>query len=37
MPENVWMEYAYWKDGARDELEKFMKYPLRFQWVVKAI
>jgi hypothetical protein len=37
MPANVWMEYEYWKDGARDEPEKFRKYPPRFQRVVKAI
>jgi arylsulfatase A-like enzyme len=37
MPENIWMEYEYWKDGARDEPEKFRMYPPRFQRVVKAI
>jgi hypothetical protein len=37
MPENVWMEHEYWKDGARDEPERFRKYPPRFQRVVKAI
>lgn len=35
MPENAWMEYDYWKPGARDEPEKFMKKPPRFQRVVK--
>lgn len=35
MPENAWMEYDYWKDGARDEPEKFMRRPARFQRVVK--
>ncbi|RDW65378.1 alkaline phosphatase-like protein [Coleophoma crateriformis] len=37
MPENVWMEYEYWKDGARDEPEKFQRHPPRFQRTVKAI
>lgn len=35
MPENAWMEYDYWKKGARDEPEKFMRKPPRFQRVVK--
>jgi arylsulfatase A-like enzyme len=30
MPENAWMEYDYWKLGARDDPEKFMKNPPRF-------
>lgn len=29
IPEDVWMEYGYWKDGARDEPEKFMRNPPR--------
>ena len=37
MPENAWMEYEYWKDGARDEPEKFFKNPPRFQRVVKPL
>ncbi|TVY47843.1 Arylsulfatase [Lachnellula occidentalis] len=37
MPENAWIEYEYWKDGARDEPEKFTKEIPRFQRVVKAI
>ncbi|THW89708.1 alkaline phosphatase-like protein [Aureobasidium pullulans] len=37
MPENAWMEYEYWKDGARDEPEKFFKQPPRFQRTVKPI
>lgn len=37
MPENVWMEYDYWKPGARDDPEKFMRKPPRFQRIVKAI
>jgi arylsulfatase A-like enzyme len=37
MPEDVWMEYEYWKEGARDEPEKFRRNPPRFQRVVKAI
>ncbi|RMJ24779.1 Arylsulfatase [Aspergillus sp. HF37] len=35
MPENAWMEYDYWKKGARETPEKFMKTPQRFQRVVK--
>lgn len=35
MPENAWMEYDYWKEGAREEPEKFMRKPARFQRVVK--
>ena len=35
MPENAWMEYDYWKEGARDEPEKFMRKPARFHRVVK--
>lgn len=35
MPENAWMEYDYWKKGARDEPEKFTRKPARFQRVVK--
>lgn len=35
MPENAWMEYDYWKKGARDEPEKFMRKPERFQRVVR--
>ena len=35
MPENAWMEYDYWKKGARDEPEKFMRKPARFQKVVR--
>ncbi|GFG04583.1 arylsulfatase [Aspergillus udagawae] len=35
MPENAWMEYDYWKQGARDEPEKFMRKPQRFQRAVK--
>lgn len=37
MPENVWMEYEYWQDGAREKPEEFMRHPPRFQRVVKAI
>lgn len=37
MPENVWMEYDYWKPQARDEPEKFTRKPPRFQRTVKAI
>lgn len=35
MPENAWMEYDYWKKGARDEPEKFTRKPARLQRVVK--
>ncbi|KAH8705395.1 alkaline-phosphatase-like protein [Talaromyces proteolyticus] len=35
MPENAWMEFDYWKPGARDEPEKFMRKPPRFQRTVK--
>lgn len=37
MPENAWIEYEYWKEGARDEPERFMKSIPRFQRVVKAL
>ncbi|WPH00805.1 alkaline phosphatase-like protein [Acrodontium crateriforme] len=37
MPEDAWMEYEYWKDGARDEPEKFTKDIPRFTREVKAI
>ena len=31
MTENVWMEYEYWREGARREPEKFMRNPQRFE------
>lgn len=37
MPENVWMEYEYWHEGARDDPKKYLRKPPRFQRVVKAI
>ncbi|KAI0548192.1 alkaline-phosphatase-like protein [Xylaria curta] len=37
MPENAWIEYEYWKDGARDDPEKFTKVIPRFQRRVTAI
>ncbi|RYP80271.1 hypothetical protein DL770_006299 [Monosporascus sp. CRB-9-2] len=37
MPENAWIEYEYWKDGARDDPAKFTKQIPRFQRQVKAI
>lgn len=37
MPEGAWMEYEYWKDGARDEPEKFFKNPPRFTREVRQI
>jgi arylsulfatase A-like enzyme len=30
MREDVWMEYRYWEDGARDEPEKFRKTPWKW-------
>ncbi|OJD29564.1 arylsulfatase [Diplodia corticola] len=37
MPENAWMEYEYWKDGARDDetRHQFFKNPPRFKREVK--
>lgn len=37
MPENAWMEYEYWKDGAREDetREQFFKNPPRFKREVK--
>ncbi|KAJ3519776.1 hypothetical protein NM208_g13991 [Fusarium decemcellulare] len=37
MPENAWIEYEYWKDGARDDPEKFTKKIPRFERRVTAI
>ncbi|TVY81792.1 Arylsulfatase [Lachnellula suecica] len=37
MPENAWIEYEYWKEGARDDPAKFTKDIPRFQRVVKPI
>ncbi|PSS05326.1 alkaline-phosphatase-like protein [Coniella lustricola] len=37
MPENAWIEYEYWKDGARDDPKKFTKDIPRFVRQVKAI
>ncbi|KAI1366861.1 alkaline-phosphatase-like protein [Xylaria arbuscula] len=37
MPENAWIEYEYWKDGARDDPKKFTKVIPRFQRHVSAI
>ncbi|KAI1813443.1 alkaline-phosphatase-like protein [Poronia punctata] len=37
MPENAWIEYEYWKDGARDDPKKFTKTIPRFQRHVSAI
>jgi arylsulfatase A-like enzyme len=31
MVEDAWIEYEYWKDGARDVPEKFTKKPWRFE------
>ncbi|GAM86728.1 hypothetical protein ANO11243_047470 [Dothideomycetidae sp. 11243] len=37
MVENVWMEYEYWKDGARDAPQDFFRQPKRFERVVRPI
>ncbi|KAK4540922.1 hypothetical protein LTR36_008430 [Oleoguttula mirabilis] len=37
MPEDVWMEYEYWKDGARDNPEQFRREQPRFTREVKAM
>ncbi|TKX25985.1 sulfatase-like protein 2 [Elsinoe australis] len=38
MKENMWIEYEYWKEGARGEKrDEFIKEPPRFQRVVKQI
>lgn len=37
MPENAWIEYEYWKEGARDDPAKFTKDIPRFERRVKAI
>ncbi|KAI1458709.1 alkaline-phosphatase-like protein [Annulohypoxylon moriforme] len=37
MPENAWIEYEYWKEGARDDPAKFTKDIPKFQRQVKAI
>lgn len=37
MAENVWMEYEYWKEGARDKPNAFMKKPPRFEKAAKPI
>ena len=37
MPENAWIEYEYWKDGARDDPAKFTKKIPRFERRVHAL
>ncbi|KAF2971565.1 hypothetical protein GQX73_g2042 [Xylaria multiplex] len=37
MPENAWIEYEYWKEGARDDPKKFTKVIPRFQRHVSAM
>ena len=37
MPEDAWMEYEYWKDGARDNPEAFTREIPRFTRTVKAM
>ncbi|KXJ89840.1 alkaline-phosphatase-like protein [Microdochium bolleyi] len=36
MPENAWIEYEYWKDGARDDPERFTRKIPRFERRVGA-
>lgn len=36
MPEDVWMEYEYWKDGAREEPGKFTRVVPRFERVAEG-
>jgi hypothetical protein len=39
MPENAWMEFDYWKEGARENPDspEFRRHPPRFKRVVKQI
>lgn len=37
MPENAWVEYEYWKEGARDDPAKFTKEVPRFERRVNVI
>lgn len=37
MPEDAWMEYEYWKEGARDNPEAFRKTLPRFERVVEPM
>lgn len=37
MPEDVWMEYEYWKDGARENPEAFRRPQPRFRRTAKAL
>jgi len=37
MPEDAWMEYEYWKDGAREDPEGFRRVLPRFTREVKAM
>ncbi|KAK5167400.1 uncharacterized protein LTR77_007099 [Saxophila tyrrhenica] len=37
MPEDAWMEYEYWKDGAREDPKAFTKDIPRFTRTVKAM
>jgi len=37
MPENAWIEYEYWKEGARDDPKKFTKTIPRLRRHVSAI
>ncbi|KAF2764350.1 alkaline phosphatase-like protein [Teratosphaeria nubilosa] len=37
MPEDVWIEYEYWKDGARERPEEYVRPQPRFTREVKAM
>ena len=37
MPEDAWMEYEYWKDGARENPEAFRREIPKFTRTVKAM
>ncbi|PWY76941.1 arylsulfatase [Aspergillus eucalypticola CBS 122712] len=37
MKENVWMEFDYWKKGAREEPDKYTRKPLRFGGLQKTV
>ena len=37
MPEDAWMEYEYWKDGARENPEAFRREIPKIMRTVKAM
>jgi hypothetical protein len=37
MPEDAWMEFEYWKEGAREEPEKLRREIPRFTRTVKQM